>query len=172
MEPDLSAVIVPVPEAEPLVRDLRHELDPSAAAGVPAHVTVMYPLLAPADIDPAALQEVVARTPAFTATFRRVGWFGDDVVWLAPEPAATFVALTLAVQERFGLVPYGGEYGVEPVPHLTVGHGASPPRLRAAAVHVEAGLPLRAEIGAARLIVGSRHPHSWCTVAELPLGLR
>ena len=47
MEPELSAVIVPVPEVEPPVRDLRRELDPSAAGGVPAHVTVMYPFLAP-----------------------------------------------------------------------------------------------------------------------------
>ncbi len=170
MDPELTAVVVAVQEAEPLVRGLRDELDASAARGVPAHVTVLFPFLPLLEIDLSALREVIAATPAFTATFRRVGWFGDDVVWLAPEPAHPFVALTLAVQERFGIVPYGGEHGPEPVPHLTVGHQAPLPRLCAAAAQVEAGLPFRAEIRAARLLAGSRLPNSWRTVAGLPLG--
>lgn len=44
MEPR-SAVIVPVPAAEPLVGPLRAELDSHAGIGVPAHVTVMAPFL-------------------------------------------------------------------------------------------------------------------------------
>ncbi|MBN9098258.1 MAG: 2'-5' RNA ligase family protein [Pseudonocardia sp.] len=170
VEPELTAVVVPVAEAEPLVRDLRLELDASAARGVPAHVTVLFPFLPLAEIDLPALREVVAATPSFTATFCRVDWFGDDVVWLAPEPADPFVRLTLAVQERFGAVPYGGEHGREPVPHLTVGHDAPLPRLRAVAAHLETGLPFTAEIRAAQLLAGSRLPDSWRTVARLPLG--
>ena len=38
-----SAVVIPVPEAEPLVGELRLEHDPAAAAGVPAHVTLLSP---------------------------------------------------------------------------------------------------------------------------------
>jgi len=170
VEPELTAVIVAVPGAEPLVGDLRSELDVHAAGGVPAHVTVLFPFLPLSGIDVPALRKVIAATPAFTVTFRRVGWFGDDVVWLAPEPADPFVALALAVRERFGTVPYGGEHGPEPVPHLTVGHQAPLPRLRDAAAQLEAGLPFRAEIRAAQLVVGSREPDSWRTVAELPLG--
>ena len=170
MEPELTAVVVAVAEAEPLVRDLRNELDVHAAGGMPAHVTVLFPFLPLPEIDVPALRKVIATTPAFTAAFRRVDWFGDDVVWLAPEPAEPFTALTLAVQERFGVVPYGGEHGFEPVPHLTVGHQAPLPRLRAAATQLESGLPFRAEIRAAQLMVGSRLPNSWRTLAELPLG--
>jgi hypothetical protein len=88
VEPEQTAVVIAVPEAEPLVGDLRAALDAHAAAGGPAHVTVLYPFLPLDRIDLPALRAAIAATPAFTATFRRVGWFGDDAVWLAPEPSA------------------------------------------------------------------------------------
>lgn len=169
---DLTAVIVPIPAAEPLIGQLRSELDPPARWGVPAHVTVLFPFVAVDDGVLAALGEVVATVPAFTATFAEVGWFGEDVVWLAPRPVAPFVALTVAVQERFELRPYEGKYGTDPVPHLTVGNGAPLPRLRAAAASVVAGLPVHAEINSVRVITGRRSVNSWSTVAELSLGPR
>lgn len=175
MEPELSAVIVSVPAAEPLVGALRAALDRSAADGVPAHVTVLFPFVAPPAIDDAvldALRAAVGTVAAFTATFDRVGWFGEEAVWLAPEPAGPFVALTAAVRDRFGLAPYEGAYGSEVVPHLTVGHDAPPARLRTAAAAVEAGLPVRAEITQAHLMVGSRGVGPWRTIAELPLARR
>ena len=42
-----SAVIVPVPEAEPAVGGLRAALDRAAVWGVPAHVTLLYPFVTP-----------------------------------------------------------------------------------------------------------------------------
>jgi 2'-5' RNA ligase len=172
MEPTLSAVVVPVPEAEPRVGVLRAALDPSAALGVPAHVTVMYPFVPPADIGDgvlAALREVLSAAPAFEIEFSRVAWFGEDVVWWAPEPAAPFVDLTRAVATRFGLQPYGGAYR-DVVPHLTIGHGAPLPRLRAAEAAVIAGPPVNARARSALVMTGSRDPGSWTTVAEVPLG--
>ena len=38
-----TALIFPIPEAEPYVRDLRDRYDPAAADGVPAHITVLPP---------------------------------------------------------------------------------------------------------------------------------
>jgi 2'-5' RNA ligase len=172
VEHPLSALIVPVPEAEPLVGGLRAEMDPAAALGVPAHVTVMFPFVPPADIDDevlAAVREVVAAVPAFEARFPRVEWFDEDVVWLAPEPAAPFVALAEGIRVRFGLEPYGGAHGSEVTPHLTVGHGAPLPRLRTAEAELEAGLPVPARVGSARLMAGSDIAGSWTTVAEFSL---
>jgi 2'-5' RNA ligase len=169
----LSAVVVAVPEAEPLVGRLRAELDPAAKVGVPAHVTVLFPFVPPPRLDDevtSALGEIVGGVPAFTATFAEVRWFGENVVWLAPEPAEPFVALTTAVQERFGLAPYGGEH--EPCPHLTVGNDAPLARLRAAAAQVAAGLPVEASIESVRLMAGGKEPNSWTTVAEFPLARR
>ncbi|MHA6617637.1 2'-5' RNA ligase family protein [Pseudonocardia sp. DLS-67] len=172
MESTLSAVVVPVPEAEPRVGALRAALDPSAALGVPAHVTIMFPFVPPARLDDAvlaALGEVLAAAPAFTAEFSTVSWF-EDVVWWAPEPVAPFVALTRAVAGRFGLEPYEGAHGDDVVPHLTIGHGAPVERMRAAEAEVSAGPPVRAAVRSALVMTGSRAPASWTTLAELPLG--
>ena len=120
-----SALVVLVPEAEPLLADLRLRFDPSAAEGVPAHVTVLYPFVPPhavTDADLAALTQLCAGLPAFDCRFARVGRFAATA-WLAPEPAAPFIALTRAVMARFpGLVPYDGRHP-DIVPHLTVADG-------------------------------------------------
>ncbi|MEJ3653847.1 2'-5' RNA ligase family protein [Actinomycetes bacterium KLBMP 9759] len=171
MNAELSGLVVLVPAAEPLVGALRAELDPHAAWGVPAHVTVLVPFLDPAAIDDsvlAALREVAATVPAAEVAFDRVEWFGDDVVWLAPEPSAPFDALTAATSERFGLLPYGGAH--EPVPHLTVALDGPLARLRAAADELAAGLPVRSAVTELALITGRREPESWTTVATFPLG--
>ena len=42
-----SAFVVPVPEAEPWVKDLRERYDPIAAVGMPAHITVLFPFIPP-----------------------------------------------------------------------------------------------------------------------------
>ena len=41
--PRRTALIVEVPEAEPAVGALRLEHDRSAARGVPAHITILFP---------------------------------------------------------------------------------------------------------------------------------
>jgi 2'-5' RNA ligase superfamily len=46
-----SALVVLVPEAEALARPFRDKYEPSAAAGVPAHITLLYPFKAPDEID-------------------------------------------------------------------------------------------------------------------------
>ena len=42
-----TAFVVRVPEAEAHVRDLRERFDPSVRLGVPAHITVLFPFMAP-----------------------------------------------------------------------------------------------------------------------------
>jgi 2'-5' RNA ligase len=173
VEPTQSALIVPVPEAEGAVGALRARYDTSASWGVPAHVTVLYPFLPPAGIDEtvlAAVRETVLTVPRFDLVLTRTDWFGDDVLWLAPEPDGPFRALTAALWARFPqAAPYGGAFD-DVVPHLTVAHGRPPPVLREAAVQVAAGLPIHAPVEAVRLIVGRPEPgDSWHTMAEFPL---
>jgi hypothetical protein len=93
-----SAVLVPVPEAEPAVSRHRARLDRAAAWGVPAHVTILYPFATPPAITAAtmaALAGAVASVHAFDCGFPATGWFGQDALWLAPRPAGRFRALTL-----------------------------------------------------------------------------
>lgn len=53
-------LIVPVPAAEPAVGAHRARLDPSAAQGVPAHVSVLVDFLELATITPRDYQDLVS----------------------------------------------------------------------------------------------------------------
>ena len=122
-----SALIVEVPEAEPLVRDWRAKHDWSAQRGVPAHITVLYPFVPTEKIDErlhAELRELFASHSAFSFGLPRVARF-PEVAWLAPEPAEPFKGLIDAVASRFpDYPPYEGMHE-EVIPHLTVAEGAA-----------------------------------------------
>ncbi len=166
--PTETALIVPVPGLDPVVGQFRRRLDHSAPWGVPPHVTVCYPFVPPAEA-----RDVIAAlpsVPAFECTFREVRWFGDDVVWLAPEPEEPFRALTAEVLRRFpDHPPYGGRFG-DPIPHLTVGSTrlGTYPDLREAGDVVNERLPVTVTIDRMLLIAGTDAPDSWQTVAEVP----
>jgi 2'-5' RNA ligase len=173
MTPTQTALIVPVPEAEPVVGPLRESLDPSAAWGVPAHVTVLYPFLAPDAIDDevlAALTATIGATARFDLAFARVDWFGELVLWLAPEPDQPLRELTNAVWQRFPQAPpYGGAHA-DVIPHLTVGDHAPPEALRAAAQTVSAQLPVSTTVEVVRLIAGTPGEYPWRAIQDFALG--
>jgi len=174
MEASHSALVVTIPEAERVVAPHRERLDQAASWGVPAHVTVLFPFLPPAEIDErvlGTLGRAAATVPAFFVALSRLGWFADRVVWLAPSPAEPFQQLTAAVTSRFpGVRPYEGAFD-EVVPHLTIGHDHPVDVLTAAGEAVAAHLPIRARVDTLRLITGRREAgDSWLTQALFPLG--
>ena len=115
-----TALIVVVPEAEPAVGELRRSHDWSAARGVPAHVTVLFPFVDSDEVDEAALAELLAAQQAFDFALDRVERFAAGTVWLHPEPSAPFAQLTAAVWTRWPeRPPYEGMHDTV-VPHLTV----------------------------------------------------
>jgi 2'-5' RNA ligase len=174
MEPAQAAIIVPIPEAERAVGPFRTVLDRAASWGVPAHVTVLYPFLPPDRINEAvrtAVRDIVAAVPRFDIMLSRVEWFGDAVVWLAPQPDQPFRELTAALWRRFPEAPpYAGAHP-DVVPHLTIGHDAARPVLENAAKVVSTHLPIRAAIDVVQLITGTPNHGPWRTVCEFPLGL-
>lgn len=173
MDPIQTAVIVAVPDAEDAVAAWRARLDPAAGRGVPAHITVLYPFLAPAAIDGAALEalaRITAAVPAFDLTLARTAWFGHKVLWLDPEPDEPFRTLTRQVWRRFPQCrPYEGAHS-DVVPHLTVGDDAPLPDMERAELSVAAALPLGTRVSRAQLICGSFEPNSWRTINEFPFG--
>jgi 2'-5' RNA ligase len=170
MDDPHTALLVVVPEAEAAVGPHRATLDRAAQWNVPAHVTVLFPFLPPAGIDLDELRALVEGVPGFEGRFERVGWFGDTVVWLAPEPADRFRALIEAVWRRFPQAPpYEGAFD-DVVPHLTIGHDHPRPVLEAAAVEAAGHLPITFPVRSVRLMVGRVGVRPWRTVAELPLG--
>jgi hypothetical protein len=115
-----TALIVPVPEAEPSVGALRLVHDSSAARGAPAHITILFPFLPPDQLDEAALSELFERFPAFDFALDRVERFDDGHIWLHPDPSWRFADLTAAVWQRWPThPPYDGGFD-EVIPHLTV----------------------------------------------------
>jgi 2'-5' RNA ligase len=171
-----SALLLAVPRAEAAVGPHRARLDPSARDGVPAHITVLYPFLPPAEVGPevlAGLSRLFAGAPRFSFTLDRVRWFGEAVVWLGPSDESPFRALTALAAEAYpSCSPYGGIHE-DPVPHLTIGQGDGLTELRTAAEAVRPLLPIEAEATEVTLMTGPdprRQPGRWQTVASFPLG--
>lgn len=169
-----SALIVPVPETDPLVRTHRRTLGDTPVSTVPAHVTVLYPFLSPPSIEPTTLGELSAALsaiPAFECTFGEVRWFGDEVLWLEPDPDAHFRSLTAAVCARFpGYLPYDGDHP-DTVPHLTVADGRSGDvdGKRRIATEIAQQLPVHARIDRVRLVAGDDESGAWGTITEFRL---
>lgn len=123
-----SALVILVPEADPLIGAFRDYFDPSAALGVPAHVTLLYSFVEPAKIDAKTVDTLARCFAAFapfdfalTALHRLL----PETLCLSPEPAAKFRGLTKAIWKLFpDHPPYGGKWP-EIVPHLTLGQFAT-----------------------------------------------
>ena len=93
-----TAVIVPVPHADPIVRSWRRKFDRSAPFGVPAHITVLYPFIPTNQLtaaDRSELTEIFAGEKAFAMQLIELRQFpivNDEPapLYLAPEPDAPF----------------------------------------------------------------------------------
>jgi hypothetical protein len=159
--PRQTALIVEVPEAEPAVGELRLQLDSSAAAGVPAHITILYPFAEDADVDEEALAELFSRFRPFDFVLDRVERFQEGPVWLHPEPSLPFVDLTAALEQRWPeYPPYEGMFD-EPIPHLTVSETP---------IDFQPQLPIASRAHAVTLIEQDESTGRWSTRRAFALG--
>lgn len=165
-----TALVVTVPEAEDVVGEFRREHDQSAAFGVPAHVTVLFPFLPAESIDAAVLAELrhlFGTVPPFDLSFERTGRF-PDVLHLEPQPSEPFRELTSAVAARWPThPPYGGQFA-DVVPHLTVAQSDDQSVLDDIERTVNARLPLAARVTAVRLL--GFDARRWDGTADFALG--
>jgi 2'-5' RNA ligase len=151
-----SAILIPVPEAETLVKPYRVQYDPVAIAGVPAHITLIVPWLPPSEIGPgdlAALGDLLRTVPPFDFSLQRASWFGRGVLWLAPQPTEPFVNLTAMLAERFATLPYEDEFD-EVIPHLTVAHATDGAELGPVAKTLSNALPIECRAEQVWVMVG------------------
>jgi 2'-5' RNA ligase len=165
-----SAIIVPVSVPVALAR-LRDRMDPSAADGVPAHVTLLDPFMSPEALKDdvrRTIERIVAREPSFSVSFRSVARW-PNVVYLPPEPADPFKRLTAALAAEYpDYPPYEGAHA-DVVPHMTVAQDV-PDDYYAAAEHaLPALLPVRDTVREAWLI-GHLPDQPWHTLWRLPFG--
>lgn len=172
--PSESALVALIPAAEALVEPFRRRFDPSAAVGVPAHVTILYPFKTPEALTPAdyaALQALFAAEPGFAVVFAETRRF-PDVLYLAPEPAEPFRRLTAQVAGRHPETPpYRGAFA-EVIPHLTIAQPAEAAQVDEIAAAFQAAaqgrLPIRQPVAAITLIDNAAG--RWQTRAHFALG--
>jgi len=139
-----SAVIIPIPEVEPVVARLRRRYDRTARLCVPAHVTLLYPFCPPpvpvGEI--ARLRDVCGSIAAFPFSFTEVRRF-PATAYLHPDQEEAFAQITKRLVEMWpDYKPYGGAHA-DVVPHLTVADGVDAERLSAMQDSLHGQLPIR-----------------------------
>ena len=161
-----TALIVPVLDAEPAVSAWLGQ-DRVDFGGAPLHVTVMYPFLPGRSVgaeEEESIAGLARGIKPFGFRLARLGQF-PGVQYLAPEPAAPFVAITEQIQRRWpSCKPYGGSYD-SVIPHMTVAFGDQPPADLAALEHA---LPITTNADEIWLL--EQTVRGWRTRRRFPLG--
>ncbi|MGH3188643.1 MAG: 2'-5' RNA ligase family protein [Streptosporangiaceae bacterium] len=134
--------------------------------GVPLHITVMCPFLPARSIrlrEEQQLVELAASIAPFDYALTHHDTF-PGVHYLAPEPAAPFIAITEAIQDRWpSCKPYGGVFE-SVIPHMTVAFGDPP----ADPAELKRALPIVTR--ASELWLLSQTPRGWRIRRRFPLG--
>jgi 2'-5' RNA ligase len=150
-----TGLVIPVPTADALLAAVGAQYPGTVREGVPAHVTLLYPFVAAAELDErvssavgALLAEQAPMPVRFAECYRREGF-----VALRPDPIDGLTELTSKAHRRWpDVVPYGGVYrDVEP--HLTVAMRCSEETAVTIEQEVTAQLPISAELCEAWLLV-------------------
>ena len=165
-----ATLIVPVPEAEPLVGPWRIEHDPPAPFGIPAHITLLFPFRPTNWLGEQAVADLAAffrAAPPAQFALTHVGRF-TGVLYLAPEPPEPFVELTMQLSTRFDLLPYGRP-GSGRTPHLTVARHEDPRFLDRVADALTPSLPLACTMREAWLMERDAAGY-WHLATAFPLG--
>jgi len=163
-----SALVVLVPEADPIVESWRIQFDPSAQEYMPAHLTVLYPFMPDAQIDAhavASLATFFADQQGAPLTFGSINsWPGT--IWLDPESEVSTTLLDNTRRHWPEFLPYG-RTDIEPIPHLTVGDGVSDEDALRIHEALTLHLPLVSRLDAVDLMVfdGKR----WTSKHQFPL---
>lgn len=169
-----SGLVLDLEELMPAVASARRRASPEAsAAGVPLHVTLLFPFAPAAELDEwlHRLGQLAASLEPITVTLERVAtWPG--VVWAAPGEAGALGRMVRTVIESFpAFPPYGGDHP-DPVPHATLAT-PEPRSVESVAetlrISLDGALPARAEV--TELTVMEEHAHDrWRAGHRLPLG--
>ncbi|MFF8931457.1 2'-5' RNA ligase family protein [Streptomyces longwoodensis] len=149
-----TALIARVPEAEPAVQAWRARYDPAARAGVPAHITVLFPYLPASRIDThvhAALTDIIARHHTIHARFATCGRF-PRVLYLTPQPQAPLRRLTLDITHHWPQTPPYQDQFTDNIPHLTIAQDQPDTVLDNIETHLHTTLPLTTHITTINLI--------------------
>jgi 2'-5' RNA ligase len=146
-----TAIVVPFHDVPAVVAAHRQELTTDGAAGMPPHITLIYPFVDDADLkddEIGRLRDVLDTFAPFDVTFVRFGRFEavPPVLYLEPEPAEPFLAMITALEREFpAFPPFGGVHETV-IPHLTIAYTDDATALEAVEAAVERHLPIHAHV--------------------------
>lgn len=141
----------------------------SEALGFPAHITILTPFFAQAELDDAVhadLRGICAAVKPFDVdlvSVERVAGFTFLALKSESEPRALLAALRVRWPQ---FVPYNGLHGEDPALHLTIAWPDTAESRARIAAEVETLLPLSEQATALTLM--ARRDHGWITLAEFP----
>ena len=159
-----SAVIVPVLQADGLLRPWRSRWQPPAPVGIPAHVTLAHPFLPADELGTDALSglgAIFAAQPPISVSLAAVGRW-PAILYLAVDPAEQLVALAARVHAAFpaSRTEWGGAAGPI-VPHVTALRSDDNLVLDEAASALAARLPLDCRLAEAWLVQATGDQRAW-----------
>jgi 2'-5' RNA ligase len=167
-EQEKTAVSIPIPEAEHVLRQWRSRYTFDGREGMWAHITLLYPFVAPGEVDGEIdrLRAHFAQVAPFPFALTEPRQFAGGVLYLASDPEAPFRKLAADLHARYpDRPPYGGVHA-EVVPHCTIAHVEEPAVLDAAEAAVRPHLPIRAVAIEAWLL--ELVAEGWSVRARLP----
>lgn len=156
-----SAVIVPVLQADALLRPFRDRWDPPAPVGIPAAVVLAYPFLLPDELGPETLRGLAAIFGAcapidarLAGVMRRPG-----AVHLEVDPQEPFAALADEVAAAFpaSRAPRDGSL----IPHITALRSHDDHALDATASELAPLLPRSVAVAEAWLVQAAGAKRAW-----------
>jgi 2'-5' RNA ligase len=173
-EPPRTALIVVAGAAEHLLAPWRRRFDPLAVARrIPAHITILFPFVPPVEVDGHLLErlgDLYSSVAAFDYALGSVRRF-PSVAWLAPDPAAPFLALIERTYAVFPDYPPYGDPTLDPVPHCSIGVADDQESVDAIARALETGLrsalPIRCAADEVTLLE-ERPDGQWSTRTTFP----
>ena len=164
-----SAVIIPIPEVEPIVASLRLQYDRSASLGVPAHITLLYPFRPPQVIlgEIKILRDICMSIEAFPFSFTEARRF-PATAYLHPDKSGQFAQITKTLAKMWpDYQPYNGTFS-DVVPHLTVADEVNVETLATVESFLRRHLPIKCFAGEIWLMT-SDYEGMWSKSAVFPL---
>jgi hypothetical protein len=161
-----TAIIVRVSEAEEVVEEWLRSYTSAGADGMPAHITLLYPFADTsryvAGMGKLVDQALNGTGPIpFSLTSAEYFKGTPNTLYLAPDPAAPFVAMTKALVAEFPeYQPYGGAFP-SIIPHLAVAQHDDLDVLVRIEDQLKPALPIEAVASEAQLMEHAPSPNGW-----------